>query len=321
MGAGPGDFGFGGGAEVRGSVGTRSRAGSQEEKLIEDLRRRRAEEIAVYAGVDAFCRYDYWRQDDLWEEDLGDTSTMQLNSWFTQIAAWIQEDVVATIKATNGGSESVAASAIKRLISISFSAEESSQRQTSSKSRGGADGAVRGRGSLSLPEYVTSLKKQTRQSGSSRSRQSVSTAGVMWGNMVESWTGRVSDGLLDVVHFEVAVVVDTSRITDFLGALREAKYTVSEQDGRSVQTNKRNQIVVLQISMEPVDVEVEQQSGYYYGPASVAVLRVACEYSFFREGYVRHMPASVKELLSVTAAAKTSGGLGSSAGNKASKMY
>ena len=298
--------GFGGDSRRTGV--TRTRADFQEEKLIDDLRRRRSEEIAVYAGVDAFCRYDYWGQDDVWGEDVGDTSAMQMNSWFTQIAAWIQEDVASTIRSTNGDSESVSGSPIKRLMGISFSTADSASRRTSSSSsRVRTERVVRRQDSSSLPAYVTSTKEQARRGGSSRSGRTGGSGVLMQGNMVEPWTGRASDDMLDVVHFEVAVVVDTTRITDFLNALRQAKYTIGEQDGRSVQSNKRNQIVVLEMNMEPVDIEAEQQAGYYYGAASVAELRVVCEYSFFRDGYRRHVPGAVKELLNPTSTVNTSG--------------
>jgi len=268
-----------------------SGTGSQVEKLIKDLRRQQSQEIAVYAGPQVFCGYDYWEDHDA----AGDRETLLLDTWFIQLAHWIQEDVVLTIQQINGDSKSVATSPIKRLIEISFGGPDagsgsgsSSQRKRSSSKRVSQDQVVSRRVSNSedqLPEYV--IKDQS-------GRDEASGA---LGEMTTSWTQRVSNDLVDVLHFEMAVIIDSREVTDFIIVLQSEKTsTVDPSDGSVRDQNKRNQITVLQIQHEPVDVDGEQEAGYYYGQASLTTLRLICEYIFFREGYAKLMPKPVKEL-------------------------
>ena len=284
-----GEPGLGGGGIGPGGAGSARRSSvsgsSQEEKLIEDLRRQRAGEISVYASADAFCRYDYWL--DGWQEvDVEDEDTMVINGWFTQIAAWVQEDVAAAIAEVNGDSQSVAASAVKRLVEISFGgAEKTSGKGTRSSGAGQLDAGVASRrlDALNLPQYVVKIK--------------ASREDEVEGNIAAAWTGHVGNELIDVVHFETAVIIDTTRISDFTHVLRSKKYTKIEVNGQELRQNERNQIVILQMVLDPVDVEAEDEAGYYYGAASLGVLRLTCQYSFFKAGYEGHVPDAVKKLL------------------------
>jgi hypothetical protein len=125
------------------------------------------------------------------------------------------------------------------------------------------------------------------------------TGGGFEGQITPPWTHRVSDSLVDVVHFETAVVIDTERINDFINVLQSEKTTpVVLSDGKTGTKNWRNQITVLLISVDPIQVDSEKAAGYYYGSASLGVLRVVGEYIFFKNGYDKYKPEIVKKMFS-----------------------
>ena len=65
------------------------------------------------------------------------------------------------------------------------------------------------------------------------------------------------------------------------------------------------------MDIEPLDISVEQDGGYYYGSGSFKVLRLTCEYIFFKSGYQDLMPAPVQEILNPSESQpKTGIGLG-----------
>ncbi len=276
------------------------------EKLIEDLRRRRAQAISLYVSPNAFCCYSYWS-----EQPEGDRKVMMINSWFTQIAAWIQQDVVLSIGQLNKTSVSVLKNPVKRLIEISFDGPGAGQ----ANSNRGAAAAVRtplagasymgqsravGRSvsELILPTYI---KKPSKSSSATRNVMTGTSQGGT-GNIAVPWTNHYSDKLVDVVQFKLVVIIDSTKIISFVNALQSPKGAVGQ--------NLRNQITVLQTETEPLDITAEHQAGYYYGNASLVVLKLACEYVFFKiddpnskRDYEECKPAPVKAMFEKKAAA------------------
>lgn len=258
---------------------------SQEERLDEDFYRRRAQEISVYASVNAFSCYGQWWSAD-WEGT--DSDILFSNGWYTQIAAWIQQDIVATIVQMNQGSASVADSPVKRLIEISFAGRKfgaaAGPGRTSTpriRSQGRSNNALTRRGSSdTLPGYVT-------VSASARNAQPAN-------QIVNPWTKRQSGKVYDVVHFEIAVILDSTTINDFLNVLQGEKVTEVKGVNES-ETIRRNQITVLQYETLQVDHKNEKKDGYYYGNDSLTGLRLVCEYVFFKEGYDHLKPQVVKD--------------------------
>ena len=287
---------------------------------------------------------------------------MYLDAWYTQLAAWIQEDVVSAIQELNGSSQSVLTSPVKRLLEISFAGEEpegkpkldatqvkspSTYGSFSSRAipkRFGAGRSIcvsrRYQESVNkLPVYVTQFqKKRSGRLGSFAGGLSTGGSNQYEGQLGTPFTGRFSNDVIDVVQFEVGVIIDSARIHDFMHALQSQKKsqvvrinslppaesevldwtriqevllalqnssggTVS-LDGRQMNKSDvvvkdvlRNQITILQMDIEPLDVAVEQDAGYYYGSGSFKVLRLTCEYLFFKSGYTDLMPEPVKEIL------------------------
>lgn len=262
----------------------RSGKKTQTEKLIDALRKTRAENISIYASPDCFCCYTFWKE----REDSDDKDQLMTDSWYSQVAYWIQQDVILSIDNINSKSATVQENPIKRLIEVSFGGVEAGMGVRGRTARGDKPRRVNGNiasrfrsnSQKLLPEYVTS------EEGDDENPT------VYFGNISEPWTGHVSDNLADVVHFEVGVIIDSTRMVDFINKLQEIK-----DDGI-----KRNQITVLETQMEAVDIDAERTAGYYYGPASLTVLRLTCEYTFFKDqnekaktGYEYYKPKPVKD--------------------------
>ena len=340
---------------MKGSTASSIDEAEQMDRIRSELRQKRARENAIYADQDSFCVYTHWKRLPQ------DAKPMYLDAWYTQLAAWIQEDVVAAIQELNGSSQSVLTSPVKRLLEISFAGEEPDaepklkEAQVKSVATYGSYsfGAIpkkygTGRSvcvsrryaesANKLPVYVTQLQ-QKRMGYLGSYAGGVSAGSSQYdGQLAIPFTGRYSNDVIDVVQFEVGVIIDTARIHDFIHALKSQKKsqvirlnnlpqaksevldltrlqevllalqsssggTVS-LDGRQINKSDievkeihRNQITVLQMDVEPLDISVEQDAGYYYGSGSFKVLRLTCEYIFFKSGYADLMPEPVKEIL------------------------
>ncbi len=249
---------------------------TQVENLLGNFRRERANSIGLYANFYSFCAYDYWRN---WNS--GDRNIMLEDSWYTQVAAWIQEDVILSIKEVNGQSQSVPTSPVKRLMEIAFNGKEVKSETTAAgaAAQGTAAGNV-------LPGYV--LRTGSGSSGSS----SGGGGTTLTGTITEPWTGQASNDLIDVVQFRVAVVIDSAYIQDFMSALQSKKFSLDPDTGQM--RNLRDQITILQMHMAPLDLDAEMQEGYYYGSGAISLLRLVCEYYFFKSGYQDWMPEPVQ---------------------------
>ncbi|MBN1391899.1 MAG: hypothetical protein JW947_03750 [Sedimentisphaerales bacterium] len=180
--------------------------------------------------------------------------------WYWQLAYWIIEDVFTTIDVVNAESESVFTSPVKRLMSLTF--DSSGKTEVSLASR---------------PSYVYSSEEA----------------------ITEPPTGRFSDNDIDIVHFNIAVVVSTKSILPFMRQLCSAKshkfrgFTGKEQE----QVFKHNQITILETNILPVNLMDAAHSLYRYGDDAVVELYLVCEYMFNKSSYDEIKPESVKELL------------------------
>jgi hypothetical protein len=324
----------------------------QIEKICKELRQKRAQEYAIYADPSCFCVYMHWKRLP------GSSKPMYTDAWYTQLAAWIQEDVVTAIASLNGSSERILDSPVKRLLEISFSGDEpegeptleETKVATRSSHTGSTSYGGRQRRSVSvgrrsvgsemkLPKYVRQQGKQTtgsiRALGMSRSGSSSTQ---YEGHIAVPFTEHHSDDIIDAVHFEVGIIIDSSQIHDFIHHLESQKKSrvlriktlpkdksyvldrariqevlreLQSSSGTSVlihglQINKsdievkeihRNQITVLQMDIEPLDLAAEEDAGYYYGNGAFKVLRLTCEYFFFKNGYVDLQPEPIQEIL------------------------
>jgi hypothetical protein len=181
--------------------------------------------------------------------------------WYWQLGYWITEDVIDTIAACNSGSARVFTSPVKRLVSVSFT---TSSGRSSRRTVGDRPGYV-----LSVGDGLTAF-----------------------------FTGRFCNNDIDVVHFNVVVVVSAKAVLPFMQKLCSAKkHTFQGFFGElePAQTFKHNQITILESSIDSVDPDSDEHMLYRYGDDAVVELSLVCEYIFNKNGYDEVKPESVKK--------------------------
>jgi hypothetical protein len=165
--------------------------------------------------------------------------------WMGQIAYWIQRDIVDLLKDLNKDSNSVLDAPAKRLVWVKV------ERQYVGEGQYEAMAAARTE-DQSVVIHDTSV----------------------------SVTGRLSNPLFDVVHFEFEVVIDSRRINSLLRRLVG-----------------KNLYCILRVDYEAVNHIQAMEQGFMYGTMPVVKLTVAGEAIFLRQAYADMMPLSIKELL------------------------
>jgi hypothetical protein len=181
--------------------------------------------------------------------------------WYWQLAYWIIEDVVDTIGALNASSGNVLTSPVKRLLSVSFTIRNIKRRGTVVDN--------------TRPNYILASFE----------------------GLAEPCTGRLCDDDIDVVHFNVVVLVSTKAILPFMQELCSAKkhkfrgFLGDEQE----QVFNHNQITILESDIRSIDREDDMHKLYRYGEDAVVELDLICEYIFSKNGYDEIKPESVKK--------------------------
>jgi len=181
--------------------------------------------------------------------------------WYWQLGYWIIEDVFDTIGALNSGSMSVLNSPAKRLMDVSFVKSASHVRERAAEDK---------------PHYVLSVAD----------------------GFCEPWTGRFSNDYIDVVHFNIAVLVSTKAVLPFMRQLCIAKEQKFRGffDNEPEQNYKHSQITILESKMEPIEQKDEKTHGYYrYGEDAVVKLDLICEYIFNKSAYDEIKPVLLKK--------------------------
>ncbi len=185
--------------------------------------------------------------------------------WYAQLGLWIESDVAKAIASANGKSQNVLTSPVKRLIKMTLPRVEQGFYTMTGQPAGG------GGGMGNQPVPVQPVSPDT----------VVATV---------SPTGRVSNTLYDVVHFELVVDVEADMVPVFLEHLT------------------RNQFIyVNQLNLTSVDSVAMKTQGYLYGEKPVARLNLKCEMLFLRGWTVPLMPAEVKQRLGVQPPQQTAG--------------
>ena len=227
--------------------------------IIDEICQDRAQSCSVYATPADLAGYEFWADYKL----AVDPNKAVQDCWYFQLAYWVFKDIFDTISAVNSGYDSVLTAPVKQLMRTSFSM---------GLRRPGAGGAVftgrrrrssrTDRDDVDKPVYI--LTKDDA--------------------LTESCTGRVSNDAnnIDVIHFNVAVVLNIKSFLPFIQELCSAKehkfrgFTGNEPE----QTFKHNQITVLETKFR--SVEEDPYSLYDYGEDVVVELDLICEYIFNR---------------------------------------
>ena len=100
--------------------------------------------------------------------------------------------------------------------------------------------------------------------------------------MTTPCTGRFTDEELDVVQFNVRLVVNVIQVVPFMQELcSEKPHKFRGFDGKQPEQNfVHNQISVLESSVGPLDKESPVHELYRYGDLPVVELDLLCEYVF-----------------------------------------
>ena len=235
--------------------------------IEDDLCREKAEAASVYIDPADLGAYDFWGEFKYAKAESRPEAIR--NCWYSQLAYWIIEDVVDTIAACNSESSTVFTSPVKRLVRVSFSKEGISPATTSTS-------RASNKASDTLPIYVLSAES----------------------GLTRPCTRRLSNDDIDIVHFEVSVVVSTKAVLPFMQKLCSAKqHEFKGWDGQHVppQIFKHNQVTILEYKIESFDREGVGHSLYRYGEDAVVKLDLSCEYVFVKAGYDDVKPDVVKE--------------------------
>ena len=281
-------------AEIRDQTGGDSRTirparrtvrnDNQVDPMLDALCLKRSQEISVYANPSIFAWYDFWKEYEFINQDQA-----LEDCWDSQVAVWIYEDVVETIRKMNEGSQAASSSPVKRLLGVSFTGPVAAE-----TSRGSNTRSMRTVEFRDKPEYLLSFSGQGAIADSS---MPVSTASVF---VSSSLTGRSGDKDVDVIHFAFSVLVDNRSVQAFLKELcSEKSHTFRaefKEDGQE-KSSSHNQITILKNDISVVDKQDTDHEFYRYGNGAVMRLDLICEYQFYRKGYDVIKPAPVKELL------------------------
>jgi hypothetical protein len=246
-------------------------------KIVEKICEDRAKGIKVYVNPIDLSGYVYWSD---WKFEEWDKATK--DAWYWQMAYWMLEDVVTTVQTMNKDAASVLDAPVKRVMSVLFT-----------QSRGGRSIIGRGRRvtvpkDKQTPNYVTSIRN------------------AMTGQPL---TGRFSsaatDAVMDVMHFEVTVVVKASEQMHFMQELCSAKTHKFRgwHGDQPEQTYKHNQISILESTVSPVDRESFDHSGFQYGNDEVVSEDLICEYLFYVPAYGKIQPKEIGEDITKSASA------------------
>ncbi|MBN2133481.1 MAG: hypothetical protein JW741_28535 [Sedimentisphaerales bacterium] len=234
-------------------------------KIFETICREKAMNANVYASPADVAGYLYWAD---WTFENRDAAYR--DCWYWQIGYWIVEDVIATIDEMNKGTVNVMDAPVKRLMNLDFVLGRTagrSTRRSARNSRSGSQGEN--------PIYVTSAKNA----------------------MTTPCTGRYTNADIDVVHFNVRVVVQAKDTMAFMKQLCSAKEHQFRgwKGDQPPQTFAHNQISILESGTSPVVLETVDHSLYRYGDAPVVELDLICEYLFNKSAYDDVKPQLVKD--------------------------
>ena len=246
-----------GGMGMRGGGGSSRRSyrmmGPTDRKIVDQICLDRAGRLGVYAGPADIAGYAYW---DEWKFE--DKDSAYKDCWYWQLGYWIIEDVGETVRAMNDGYDSLLRAPVKRLMSVDFEMKRARR-----QGRGGRRRAVEATDSQ-RPTYATDTRDA----------------------LTTPCTGRFTSAEkgIDVVQFDVRLVVNVDHVVPFMEELGHAKsHKFRGFDGKEPeQTFLHNQISVLESSVSPVDKEGRSHDLYRYGDLPVVELDLRCEYVFHR---------------------------------------
>ncbi|MHC4117991.1 MAG: hypothetical protein ACYSWO_10835 [Planctomycetota bacterium] len=250
--------------------------------IVDQMCTERAASALVYVNPIDISGYEHWED---YKYDVNMVSAVK-DAWYHQLAYWVIEDIFNTIAVTNAGHDSLLTAPVKRFSRISFTM--GLKRPGSRGSRGGAViRAIGGRRAKKKdeedsdrPAYVLTDKD----------------------GLTESLTGRLTEaeGAIDVIHFNVAVVVASKDILLFMQefcSAKEHKFSGYPDGSQPPQTFKHNQITILESKIAPLNPNDMLHYYHRYGNDPVVELDLICEYIFNSQGCEPIKPQAIKDTI------------------------
>ena len=236
-----------------------------EQRIFNEVCAGAARTAKVYAGPAEMAGYAYW---DSWT--FTDVNESFKDCWYWQLGYWVLQDVADTIEVMNRDSDNILDAPVKRIMSVSFVLKQGAGALSVGGSRAGKAG--------DRPSYVTSQTD----------------------GLTQVCTGRLTDKAknIDVLHFQVQVVIDSTQVLPFICELCRAKehHFYGFDGSQPEQTFQHNQITVLETAMTPVEPLAVEHQAYAYGPSPTTVLNLICEYVLPRPlAYEEIKPEPVKK--------------------------
>jgi hypothetical protein len=247
------------GGSGRSSRSVRRALSGVSEEIRDALCRSKAESAYIYCNPSDLNGYEFWG-----DYKYAGTPEAIKDCWYYQLAYWIIEDIIDTIKVVNSGSNSVFESPVKRFLGVRF------DRDVGRVYKAGK-GTVVGQ-----PIYVLTI----------------------YDGLAVPFTSRVCNDSIDVVHFNVRFILSSKAVLRFMQQLCSAKQHIIRESGGQVQGPryaKHNQITVLESRLLSINRKGETHSLYRYGEDAVVELDLICEYVFSKKGYEEIKPISVKQ--------------------------
>lgn len=238
-------------------------------KIFDTICLEKARSAGIYANLADLGGYVYWSD---WKFENRDAAYR--DCWYWQMAYWMIEDVIATIGQMNKGAGNVLDAPVKRLMNVSFVFNRTMGR--SLRRPGMGMGGLRGgKRESEYPTYVVNAKT----------------------GMTTPCTGRFCNEEIDVMHFNVRVIVDAGSTMTFMKELCSAKpHQFRGWNGREpAQTFQHNQITILENSIAPVDPMSMQHFFHKYGDAPTVELDMICEYILDKPAYEHMKPQQAKD--------------------------
>ena len=234
-----------------------------ERKIVDKICEDKALGARLYASPVDFDGYTFWKEWTFEERDQA-----YRDCWYWQLGYWVLEDITETIDAMNRDAETILDAPVKRLMNADFTMK---QRLVPGRARR----AVRRDEDAQGPRYVLNARE----------------------GMTTPCTGRVTDETIDVIHFNVRVVVRAEDVLPFIRELCSAKTHTFRGwfADQPEQTYEHNQITVLESGIEPVDRQWYEHAVYRYGDDAVVELNLICEYIFDQVAYEPVIPEQVKQ--------------------------
>ncbi len=250
--------------------------------IVDQMYTERAASALVYVNPSEISGYDHWQD---YKYDVNLPSAVK-DAWYHQLAYWVIEDIFNTIAVTNAGHDSLLTAPVKRFSRMSFTM--GLRRPGSRGSSGGA--VIRSVGG-----------RRTRQNNEEDSDRPAYVLTDKQG-LTESLTGRLTEaeGAIDVVHFNIAVVVASKDVLLFMQkfcSAKEHKFSGYPTPSQSPQALQHNQITILESKIAPLNPNDMLHYSYRYGDDPVVELDLICEYIFIREGYEPIKPQAIKDTI------------------------